>query len=122
MILCELSDSPALSRRGALRLCDLLLTLWKVVQSNPVKSARAIVFRNGQILSALHATPPLLSQLQPLLPKLFVTPLAFLVPAMGEILVFFRARSFGLIRGGAAARYEQVRRHGDLHFPLAFGV
>jgi hypothetical protein len=86
----------------------------------PTLRGRAIVFRYGQILSALYATLPLLGQLQPLVRKLFVAPLAFLVPAVGEILVFFRARSFRLVPGRAATRCEEVRRHGDLHLPLTF--
>ena len=120
MILCDLSDSPALSRRTAPRLRDLLPSRsWKVVQSNPVKSARAIVSGYGQNLSALHATLPLLGQLQPLVRKLFVAPLAFLVPTVGEILVFARARSFRLVPGRTAARCAEVYRHGDLHLPLS---
>jgi hypothetical protein len=66
----------------------------------------------------LCATLSLLGELQPLARKLFVAPLAFFVPAVGEILVFFRARSSRLVPGRAAARCEEVRRHGDLHLPL----
>src|SRR5262249_61403213 len=88
-------------------------------------AARLLVSRYGQCLSALCATLPRRGELQPLVRKLFVAPLAFLVPAVGKILVFFRVRGVRgsrLVPTRAAARCGEVYRHGDLHLLTLSGL
>src|SRR5262244_1889109 len=74
--------------------------------------------RRESTLIVLCATLPLLGELQPLVRQLFVAPLAFLVPAVRELSVFFRVRSTPLVPDRAIAGCEEIYRHGDLHLPL----
>ena len=72
-------------------------------------------------ITQLGGTLPLLGELQPLVRQLFVASLAFFVPAVGEILVFFRVRSSRLVPDRAIANCQEIYRHGALH-PLCFGA
>jgi hypothetical protein len=76
--------------------------------------------RRESTLTVLCAALPLLGELQPLVRQLFVAPLAFLVPAVRELLVLDRVRA-GLFRprltpDRAIVGCGQIR-HGDLHLP-----
>jgi hypothetical protein len=105
-------------------MCELLHTALSIC---PViaHTEAAIDFRYRRILSALCATLPLLGELQPLVRKLFIAPLAFLVPAVRKISVLYHVRT-GLLcprlkPDRAITRCGEIHRHGDLHLPLWIG-